>query len=810
MIHHLLFLQVILALFAVPAVEAGIPVPERYFTLQNIDHLGATKPRDNNLWTQRYYTYGKHFKGPGHPIFLILGGEGGISPETGIMYPFVADHLAKTFGAYVLQPEHRFYGKSQPLQEIFSPQPHDKEKLFTSEQALYDAIYLLQDVQGQLKCSPDKSSPSYCPVITVGGSYPGFLSAFARMLFPDAVDMAYAASAPMGFYAQETDQYAYYNHITQVAGDTVEGCSEGVAKDLSLLNAVIVASETIGHLKQNAYDMGICKGSIPDYIFDESAAEDDDVATDPQKWSFVQELMMVIGYTFANDNMASYPPGEGTRLYRACQTFLSIHGSSTDKVREFLTERLRLTESSSSDSSSSSSSSSSSNSSSSNSSSDSRFPRSKETCWNMTHQLPTGPNATISGGDWSGDGTGPNGESWDFQTCTLLVEAIGFSHESMFPRRDWTLQWLNEHCERRFGVVPRPYELVRRFRFGENDLASSNVTRILFTNGLKDGWSVSGIKTNLSDSLIALNFENGAHHSDLSHLGPIPEDTPDIANGYKFITRLLGEWIDEVKGIGKTPSSSVRIARELRTAEELCDSSMENHQKFASGLWVSPCPNLQAFIDVYLSMMNTEDDADNVNYDEAAYADVFASAFVEGMPLEAFLEKFVDPFREARQTYQDGSLQYLVEKTVLTGDAYIHPNLSTIKVSVLIGLGDKDDEDSPHFILDVEADNTRIQSVKIKPLDDDSNNSSNGSISSNKSGEESTSLFTKADKKDNPALSEPSDTSTKNPSLPPSSESTNGPEKLAASMAARKDHFPLFHSLAVFTLILEFVAGDWF
>ena len=61
----------------------------------------------------------------------------------------------------------------------------------------------------------------------------------------------------------------------------------------------------------------------------------------------------------------------------------------------------------------------------------------------------------------------------------------------------------------------------------------------------KDGWSVGGIKTNLSDSLIALNFENGAHHSDLSHLGPNPMDTPDITEGYKTITRLLGEWLRE-------------------------------------------------------------------------------------------------------------------------------------------------------------------------------------------------------------------------------------------------------------------------
>jgi hypothetical protein len=72
----------------------------------------------------------------------------------------------------------------------------------------------------------------------------------------------------------------------------------------------------------------------------------------------------------------------------------------------------------------------------------------------------------------------------------------------------------------------------------------------------QDGWSVGGIRTNLSDSLIALNFENGAHHSDLSHLGPNPKDTPDIVEGYKNIARVLGEWLGEVSASGSGRKSS--------------------------------------------------------------------------------------------------------------------------------------------------------------------------------------------------------------------------------------------------------------
>ena len=63
---------------------------------------------------------------------------------------------------------------------------------------------------------------------------------------------------------------------------------------------------------------------------------------------------------------------------------------------------------------------------------------------------------------------------------------------------------------------------------------------------IQDGWSVSGIQTNLSDSLIALNFENGAHHSDLNGVGPSSRDTDDIREGHQAISNLLGAWLGEI------------------------------------------------------------------------------------------------------------------------------------------------------------------------------------------------------------------------------------------------------------------------
>ena len=54
-----------------------------------------------------------------------------------------------------------------------------------------------------------------------------------------------------------------------------------------------------------------------------------------------------------------------------------------------------------------------------------RSPTDQPSCFDLRTQVPAGRNGTISGGDWSGCGNGKNGQSWDFQTCTFLIETIG-------------------------------------------------------------------------------------------------------------------------------------------------------------------------------------------------------------------------------------------------------------------------------------------------------------------------------------------------------------------------------------------------
>ena len=484
---------------------ASLPAPPQFFA-QTVHHLDD---RDQATYPQRYYTYGEHFAGPGHAIFLILGGEGALEPDRGIMYSVVAERFAKTMGAFVLSPEHRFYGASQPV----SPQqiqrardaglPDPRVDLLTSEQALYDAVRLTRFVQTEvLGCSADRTSADYCPVIAVGGSYPGFLAATARLRHAAVIDAAYAASAPMKFYAQQVPQRAYFAHITRVADTAYHGCAAAVQT---------VLTTAVQRRPTNPADWGLCPATVPSYA-----------AHDPKV--LAEEVMMIVAVLFANSNMGYYMPSQHTRLWQVCDFFASRNNNNnTDTsqssdvsiVRDVLVKFLAPTDA---------------------------------TCLDMRSQLPTGPRATVSGGDWSGVGPGSAGESWDFQTCTLLIEAIGFdSHASMFPERPWSLAWLTQHCQTRFGVTPQPHELVQKWRFDAAGLVAQNASYILFTNGLRDGWSVSGFQHNLTDTLVAVNFPTGAHHSDLSGPTDPALNTADINQGRDAIEALLVQWLRDIR-----------------------------------------------------------------------------------------------------------------------------------------------------------------------------------------------------------------------------------------------------------------------
>ncbi|CAB9503777.1 Lysosomal Pro-X carboxypeptidase [Seminavis robusta] len=474
--------------------EGRLPENIPRFFSQKVDHLD---PSNTKTWKHRYYAQDKYFKGPGHPIILVVGGEDG--NDYGFFYRFIEEHLAQLFGAFVLHPEHRFYGISQPVDPAVAT-TNDLKQYFTVQQAIRDMLTIVQYYQEVFGCSMDKSSPEYCPVISVGGSYPGFLSAIMRLHFSDVVDIGYASSAPLLLYAMEADQFGYFDVVTRTSEQASPGCADAVQSTLFEVDAAL--RETSEFLDLAHDKLNICPGSVPSYITSSAMLS--------------EELMLIIGPAFADMNMFNYPPDETTDLAMACSgLFQDDSLDSFEKLAKFWT--LYLDENI-----------------------DPSLP-----CFDMSSQLPLGPNATISASDWSGVGTGHDGEMFDFHCCATLTPAVGFSKDSMFPYRKWTLDWLTQHCMDRFDVVPDPLKLVREYKF--DDLVGQGATRILFTNGMNDLWSAGSHLESLSESLPVINMPNGAHHSELRYTNDDNKDTEDVRQAHEEITSLLTRWLKEIK-----------------------------------------------------------------------------------------------------------------------------------------------------------------------------------------------------------------------------------------------------------------------
>ena len=111
--------------------------------------------------------------------------------------------------------------------------------------------------------------------------------------------VAYSASAPTLMYAQQIDQYAYYKVIASSMEKSVAGCV-GAAR--VAFAAVASALRTPGSKASVVEKLGICT-PLPTYL------EKGDEAL------FQDELMMVMMYSWADQNMGNWPP-KNSSLFR--------------------------------------------------------------------------------------------------------------------------------------------------------------------------------------------------------------------------------------------------------------------------------------------------------------------------------------------------------------------------------------------------------------------------------------------------------------------------------------------------------------
>ncbi|XP_050404113.1 dipeptidyl peptidase 2 isoform X2 [Patella vulgata] len=207
-------------------VQSDVPYKEQYFD-QTIDHFNFVS-YGQQTFKQRYLLQDKWFDAVNKgPIFFYTGNEG---PITGFWNNtgFVFD-IAPQFGALVVFAEHRFYGKSLPFgDDSFKG---NNIGLLTIEQALADYAVLINKIKQTYKAK--KSA-----VITFGGSYGGMLSAYMRFKYPNLVDGAIAASAPIYLMSNVIDPSQFFVRVTADFKQSNPVCSANIRKAFTTMKSM--------------------------------------------------------------------------------------------------------------------------------------------------------------------------------------------------------------------------------------------------------------------------------------------------------------------------------------------------------------------------------------------------------------------------------------------------------------------------------------------------------------------------------------------------------------------------------------------
>ncbi|KAL6222748.1 hypothetical protein ACLB2K_006139 [Fragaria x ananassa] len=136
-------------------------------------------------------------------------------------------------------------------------------------------------------------------------------------------------------------------------------------------------------------------------------------------------------------------------------------------------------------------------------------------------------------------------DGWNWQACTEMVMPMSSSRDrSMFQTYDYNFSSFQDWCWKELNAKPRPTWITTEF--GGHDIKATlkNLgSNIIFSNGLLDPWSGGSVLQNISQSIVALVTEEGAHHIDLRFS---TKGDPDwLVEQRESEVKLIQGWLDE-------------------------------------------------------------------------------------------------------------------------------------------------------------------------------------------------------------------------------------------------------------------------
>ena len=208
-----------------------------------VDNFAPVSEQTN--WSQRYWLNKRNWAGKGAPIIVFIGGEGeegcGRLSSRMSMYNLAIEHHA-----LLVDVEHRFYGQSMPTADASTK----SLRYLSSQQALADLVRIVTQIKKDLGTESSK-------VLTVGGSYPGALSAWAREKYPSTFDGAISSSAPV----LAKTEFSEYMDVVASSMEYFGGqqCVDSFANAAAKIAQLFVDGPQSAGMKQLEADFKVCK-----------------------------------------------------------------------------------------------------------------------------------------------------------------------------------------------------------------------------------------------------------------------------------------------------------------------------------------------------------------------------------------------------------------------------------------------------------------------------------------------------------------------------------------------------------------------
>jgi serine protease 16 len=414
---------------------------------------------------------------PTPPVFFYIEGEGAGNAADVVEGQHV--ELAAAHGALILALEHRYYGASVPTPDMTTP----NMRFLSSHQAIADiARFIAEYVYPTFNITAENK------LVTFGGSYPGALSAWARLRLPHMVYGAFSTSSPVNAIAD----FQGYNNVVAaaLANPAVGGSSACLGNVQQAFSAVTAAFQ--GTLQQKTAMSTKLSSCAPATAALDIANAVSNVAG---------AIMGVVQYN--NDQPGGYTVAD------ICATMTQA-GNAVDNLAQVVVATLD-----------------------------------GASCMDNSYAdlLAQLRNTTV---DRSSGGVGMR--QWTYQTCTQFGYYQTCDANTNCPFSTlMTLEFSFQQCQDAFGISATTN--VDRINFTNDILGGYNVgestDRIIFTNGGVDPWHMLSVTpANINNPQnAALFIPTGAHCRQM--FPSSPNDPADVKAARAQAANILSQWLTQ-------------------------------------------------------------------------------------------------------------------------------------------------------------------------------------------------------------------------------------------------------------------------